>query len=320
MRMTLPDSLIVLAFLCDLLFGDPPWMPHPVRITGRVALGLESLLRKSRLPLRFAGILAVVLLVWGAVVGTQWLVSLSFLFHPVAGFVVVLYLLYSSFAVKDLADHADAVRKALEQGDLDEARRRVSMIVGRDTAELTESEVALAASESVAENSVDGVLAPLFYAVLFGPVGAVVFKVISTLDSTFGYKNERYREFGWAAARLDDVANFVPARLGVLVIALAAFVARFRVVDLFRAVAVGARRHASPNAGFPEAAYAGALGVSFGGRRSYGGVVSEAPLLGFGTEPCSATTIAESVRLMRLSASLFVGLGIGFRVLLHLAG
>jgi len=238
--------------------------------------------------------------------------------HPVAGMAVAIYLMYSCFAVKDLGDHAEAVRKALDADDIELARQKVSFIVGRDTVALTASGIALAATESVAENSVDGVTAPLFYALLFGPVGAIAYKAINTLDSTFGYKNERYLEFGWAAARLDDLANYLPARLTVLVIALAAAISKLRVYDIFQAVHQGARLHASPNAGYPECAYAGALGVTFGGGRSYGGEFHNSPLLGVKAGECSSLTIRQSVRLMRMTAALFLALGLGIRVVLQL--
>ncbi|MEE9906132.1 MAG: adenosylcobinamide-phosphate synthase CbiB [Chlorobium sp.] len=313
-----PEYMLAAAFLCDLLFGDPRWMPHPVRAIAQLAHGAEKVLRISGLPLRIAGVLCVFVVV-GGTAGAAWLViDTAGRLHPAMGAIAGVYLLYTAFAVKDLGDHARAVGDALSAGDLTLARLKVSWMVGRDTAGLTEDGVALAAAESVAENTVDGVTAPLFYALLFGPVGALAYKAVNTLDSSFGYMNERYREFGWASAKLDDLANWLPARLTVLAIAVAAFIRRLRFFDIFEAVQQGARLHASPNAGYPEAAFAGALGVTFGGTRSYGGVVRDVPLLGLRRETCSAVTVMNGVSLMRLTAFVFLAAGTGLRLLFQL--
>uniref|UniRef100_Q3ASJ9 Cobalamin biosynthesis protein CobD n=1 Tax=Chlorobium chlorochromatii (strain CaD3) TaxID=340177 RepID=Q3ASJ9_CHLCH len=310
------ELLLLVAFVLDLLIGDPRWLPHPVQGIGWFALQVERWLRRTPLPLRLAGVVAMLLVVGGTATLAFFSITLATMFHPIAGVAVSLYLLYSSFAVKDLGDHAEAVRQPLAAGNIEAARHRVSYMVGRDTAALTAEGIALAATESVAENSVDGVTAPLFYAILFGPIGAITYKAINTLDSTFGYKNERYLEFGWASARLDDFANYLPARLTVLAVALAAALSRLRVADVFRAVREGAHLHASPNAGYPECACAGALGVTFGGARSYGGEVHNAPLLGIRAATCTPQTIKQCIRLMRLTAFIFLLVGIGVKMVI----
>ncbi len=315
--MVTAEALLLAAYLLDLITGDPRWMPHPVKGIGWLALQSEALLRRTALPLRLAGIFAVLLVVGGSAGIAGLLVMLAASVHLWAGMAVAVYLMYSCIAVKDLGDHAVVVEKALDGGDVELARQKVSFLVGRDTASLTPSGIALAATESVAENSVDGVTAPLFYALLFGPVGAIAYKAINTLDSTFGYKNERYLEFGWAAAKLDDLANYLPARVTVLVIALAAALSNLRFFEIFQAVRQGARLHASPNSGYPECAFAGALGVTFGGARSYGGELHKAPLLGIRAGEYTPLTIRLSVRLMRLTAALFLGVGIGIRMLMQ---
>ncbi len=315
--MVTADTLLLAAYLLDLIAGDPRWMPHPVKGIGWLAMQSEALLRGTVLPLRLAGILAVLIVVGGSAGVAGLLVILAAKLHPWAGMAVAMYLMYSCFAVKDLCDHARAVEQALDAGDIELARRKVSFMVGRDTASLTVGGIALAATESVAENSVDGVTAPLFYALLFGPVGAIAYKAINTIDSTFGYKNERYLEFGWAAAKLDDLANYLPARVTVFVIALAAALSNLRFFDIFQAVRQGARRHASPNSGYPECACAGALGVTFGGARSYGGEFHDAPQLGIRAGECTPLTIRRSVQLMRLTAALFLVLGVGIRIVVQ---
>lgn len=299
-----------LAALLDLFLGDPAGFPHPVRGVGRLALVLEKLFRSLRfLPLRLAGVLtliSVVLITGGSVF---LLVDATSRMQPAAGFAVSAILLYFAIAPRDLADHAMSVCRALERGDLELARQSVAMMVGRDTARLDETGVAKAAVESVAENTADGVTAPLLYGLLFGPVGAWVYKASNTLDSMFGYKNERYREFGWASARFDDLLNYIPARLTVLAVAFAAFILRLDPVGSLRTVHQCARRHESPNAGYPESAYAGALGVSFGGARSYGGRIKELPVLGLADGRIDTGVLRLSVRLMYATTAVFLSAG-----------
>ena len=227
---------IAAAFGLDLLLGDPPWLPHPVKLVGRFAALLEAPLRKAIPCAYLAGAAAWTLVVgvtgcsaWGLVAGAGYL-------HPVAQDVVAVLLLYTAFAARDLANHSSRVLRALRAGDLAEARRRVGLIVGRDTANLDEVGVVRATVESVAESTVDGVTAPLFFAALGGPVAALAYKAVNTLDSMFGHKDERYRQFGWASARLDDVANFLPARMTAPLVALTAailwiFDFRFSIFD-----------------------------------------------------------------------------------------
>ena len=307
------EFILPLAFTLDLSFGDPRGIFHPVKVIGWLANRTELWLRSTTLSLRLAGILAVLVVVGGSAFSAWLLITLLSQLHRVAGLALSIYLLYSSVALRDLGDHATAVQAALEAGDTELARQKVSLMVGRDTASLDEGGIALAATESVAENTVDGVTAPLFYALLFGPVGAIAYKAINTLDSMFGYKNERYLEFGWAAAKLDDIANYLPARLTVFTIAVAAAIGKLKFFDTFKAVFRGARLHASPNSGYPESAFAGALGVTLGGERSYGGVVRQLPLLGVKPGQCNPLIIRQSIALMWMTAVLFLGAGMGIR-------
>jgi adenosylcobinamide-phosphate synthase len=300
------------AFLLDLLLGDPQWFPHPVRLLGKLATGAERLFRGiSFLPLRMAGALTALAVIVSTAGVVQLLVWQASRLHPVAGLIVSVLMLYFAIAPRDLAAHAAAVRDALLAGDLELARRRVAMMVGRDTSTLDEEGVARAAVESVAENTSDGVTAPLFYGILFGPAGAWLYKASNTLDSMFGYRNERYREFGWASARFDDLLNFLPARLTVLAVAGAAFILRLDPAATFRSVMEGARRHESPNAGYPESAFAGALGVTLGGERSYGGVTKTVPTLGIREGAMEAATISRAMRLMYVASAIFMAGGTG---------
>lgn len=221
---------ILIAIGLDLVLGDPRWLPHPVKGIGWLCARLEWLTRRLIPWTTVAGIVTA-LAVCVAVGMTAWgAIRVAGMVHPVAGDIVSIVLIYTTVAARDLARHSMAVFRPLVSGDLVEARKQVGKMVGRDTDELDEANVTRATVESVAENTVDGVTAPLFWTLIAGPVGAIVYRAVSTLDSTFGYKNERYAEFGWASARMDDVAAFIPARLTAPIVALAAILLRQRPV------------------------------------------------------------------------------------------
>lgn len=271
--MTMGAMQLLCGLAADVALGDPRWLPHPVVGIGRVASWMEKLWRASGLPLRVAGVGA-----WIGVVGTTCLaVYASLRVSPYVG----IYWVYSLLALRSLDQHAMAVVRELRAGDLGAARVAVGRIVGRDTAELDEQEVMRAAVETVAENMSDGVIAPLFWLAVGGPVAMAGYKAVNTLDSMFGYRNERYREFGWCSARMDDVANWIPARVTAVLIWMVALVwPGMRFAASVRATWRDASRQPSPNSGYPEAAAAGALGVRLGGVNTYGGVRSEKAFLG----------------------------------------
>ena len=289
----------------DLALGDPQWMPHPVRGIGWFAGACERLLRRAGLPLRVAG-----LLFWVVVVGS--FVGVVGVTIHYAGAWARVYWIYSLLACRDLDFEASRVVKALERDDAEGARRWLSWIVGRDTAQLNEPEMVRATVETVAENLSDGVIAPLFYLALAGPLGMAAYKAINTLDSMVGHKNERYREFGWASARIDDAANYVPARLTALLIWMAALLPGF---DARRAVRVTLRDGASqpsPNSGYPEAAVAGAMGVQLGGLSFYRGIPSHKATLGDAVYPLVRGVFGRLRVLLYVSEALCVGAILGF--------
>jgi len=203
-----------------------------------------------------------------------------------------------------MVNHSEEVYSALAAGSIEEARRGVSMICGRDTETLDETGIVKATVESVAENMVDGVTAPLFYAAVVGPVGIMIYKAVNTLDSTFGYKNEQYREFGWASARLDDAANFVPARLTGLLVPAAAAILRQRWVSSLLIFMRDRKKHPSPNAGHTEAAVAGALGIQLGGLSYYSGRPSNKPTLGDAVVPVQTEQIETANKLFLVTSGL----------------
>ncbi len=306
---------ILAAVMLDLLLGDPQWLPHPVRAMGWLITRLERALRRLMGDTRTAGLVLAIATIaisagicWAVVYGAGRI-------HPLAGDVVSILIIASCMAVRDMVGHSRRVQVALAGDDLDAARAFVGRIVSRDADALDAAGVSRAAVESVAENFIDGVAAPLFFAALAGPVGAVAFKAVSTLDSMVGYKNERYLRVGWASAKLDDVANFIPARLTGPVVALAAGVTGGRAR---RAMAICLRDrglHSSPNSAWGEAAFAGALGVQLGGPAPYGGKIVEHPTLGDNTEPIGHQHIRKANRLFLAATLVFAAIILGGRVL-----
>ncbi len=255
-----PIAIIAASFLLDIAFGDPVYRLHPIRLIGLLLSGLERLLRRCRLNGYVGGVLLFVLL-GGITVGiAEGVYLLLSRLHWFAGWGWYAFLGWNTIALRDLATHGRRVAQAVAIGDLAEARTRVGCLVGRDTDRMDLANCARAAIESLAENLTDGVIAPLFFLVLFGVPGALLFKVVSTMDSMVGYRNERYQRFGWCGARLDDVLNYLPARLTWLLIALVgALLPGFSGLDALR---YGWRQHhllPSPNSGWGEAAAAGAL-------------------------------------------------------------
>ncbi len=294
---------LLIAIVLDQLCGDPRWLPHPVRLIGTACTTFEKLSR-AILPSLAAGLATVLMVLSVTGLATWGLIYGANLLHPWLGTAMGTLLLYTTIAARDLVRHSRAVHTALAARDLAEARQRVAMIVGRDTANLDEKGVARAAVESVAESMVDGITAPLFFAVLGGPLAAMLYKAVNTMDSMFGYKNERYLQFGRVAARLDDAANFIPARLTSLLIPAAAFFLR---LDLKRSLYILFRdrlNHASPNSAHSEAAVAGALGVQLGGTNSYFGRPVVKPTIGDATRPIEADDILRTNRLMLLASAL----------------
>lgn len=310
-------GVMLAAFLIDAVIGDPVYPLHPVRLMGLLANVLERLLRRLRLDGVFGGFLLVIGVVMVAAGGYACVRFFALKDAPV---VVILladtFVVYSSIALGDLIAHARRVRDALEHDDLAGARVAVQMIVGRDANLLDRHGVARAAVESVAENFVDGILSPLFwYAVAGGsawlagwpplPVAVaaiLAFKAVSTLDSTVGYRNERYERFGKCAARLDDLLNFVPARLAVALIATASLPLRLSARACARVALRDRRKHASPNSAHAESAVAGALAIRLGGPTTYPHGVVEKPWLGDGPTDTDATHIRTCCALIRITS------------------
>jgi adenosylcobinamide-phosphate synthase len=295
---------LLLACTLDAVIGDPRWLPHPVRLMGRMIAWYEQGVRRVTAHRTGELVAGIVLAVGLPAVSYSfaWLsVEWSGRVHEVAGKGMEVLLAFTTLASRDLADHVVTVWRALKAGSLDEARLAVARIVGRDTAQLSEGEIVRATVETVAESTSDGIVAPLFFLILGGAPLALAYKAINTLDSMIGHLDDRYRYFGWASARLDDVANWIPARVTALVIIVSAGVV-FRTGESMKRAWYVLRRdgkkHASPNSGHPEAAMAGALGVQLGGITSYEGIPVARPVLGESVRSLNPPCIDEALRVM----------------------
>ncbi len=321
---------VLSALFLDLLLGDPRSLPHPVRLIGRLCSRCEDFFRAGTDNATAAGALTVaVVLAATATAATLMFLALAAISPWLADLAAVI-LLYTCVAARDLARHSRAVYSRLQAGDLPAAREAVAMIVGRDTAVLDTNGVCRAAVETVAENTVDGVTAPLFTGICCGllaplaglgaieltAVGALLYKAANTMDSMFGYKNDRYLHFGRVAARLDDVLNFLPARVTPLFLVLAAALLRLDWRGAARIFFRDRLRHASPNSGHSEATVAGALGVRLSGPLRYFGTVVEKPFIGDDLRSIEAEDILRANRLMYLGSLLLVLFLLGCRSLL----
>jgi adenosylcobinamide-phosphate synthase len=295
----------LLGYLLDLLLGDPPDWPHPVRLLGRAVSFWEKALYRPWLAAGAVFWLAVMAMTLAAVLAVLWVLALL---HPLAGTLGLAYLVYTGLATRSLHLESRRVEEALARGDLSTARERLSLVVGRETANLSAAEVRRAAVETVAENLADGVVAPMFFLILLGLPGLFLYKAANTLDSMVGYKNARYAQFGQVSARADDVLNFLPARLTALLMIPAARVLGLDGPGAWRILRRDAGKASSPNAGWPEAAMAGALGVRLGGPSTYFGQVVNKPFIGDPSQALDASHYPQAVRLLYATSLLMAAI------------
>ncbi len=310
---------LLIASVIDGVCGDPRGLPHPVRMMGRCIAWLEHQVRticRSHTSLRVAGIclaggLPVMTYCLGAVI-----IQEAEHFAGWLGSALSIGLASTTLAARDLWDHVRAVDDPLQAGDLPAARRAVAMIVGRDTAELSESEVARATVETVAESAADGVIAPLFYLAIGGAPLALAYKAINTLDSMIGHRDEHYADLGWASARLDDLANWIPARLSAVLLLLGAgLVTRQleRIRNGWRVFERDGSLHPSPNSGRPEAVMAGILWIRLGGTNFYDGIAQDRPVLGAEGRSAEPRDMTLAATIMVAASVLGVILAVGIK-------
>ena len=301
-------AALIIGSIVDFILGDPRELWHPVQGIGWVISRLEKILRRlfpaGRRGERWAGAVLVVLTLLVSVGVPALLLFFLSLVHPLLSFLLSCIFCWQLLAARSLRTESLKVEEALEKEGLEAGRRAVSMIVGRDTQDLTEEGVIKAAVETVAENTSDGVTAPLFYMILAGPLGGFAYKAVNTMDSMVGYKNEKYQYFGTCAARLDDAAGFIPARLSALFMTAAAFLAGYDGRNAWRILKRDRKNHKSPNAAHTEAVMAGALDVQLAGDAWYFGKLVRKPFIGDGIRPIERQDIRRACRLEYATALL----------------
>ena len=307
-------------FVLDALFADPAWLPHPVVYMGKAISKLEKFLR-PRLPQTPQGeLLGGAIVAFCLPVGTFLLTGLvcwgTAQLHPLLGLAVQMFWCAQALAARGLVQESTNVYKELKKPDLPGARKAVSRIVGRDTAQLTAEGVTKAAVETVAENASDGVIAPLLYMLLGGAPLALTYKAINTMDSMLGYKNEKYLYFGRVPAKLDDVANYIPSRLAGLLWVAAAALTGNSAKGAWKIWRRDRRRHASPNSAQTESACAGALGVQLAGPAYYFGQYYPKLTIGDALRPIEPEDILRANQMMYAESILALAIGLGVRVLL----
>lgn len=310
---------VICGFILDMLFGDPVKMPHIVRLMGRTIAFLEKIFltdRRNRIREKIMGFIMVLimLILYGAVpyVIITYLYSKAF----AAGFVIEVFVCYQMLAAKSLKSESMKVYERLNEENLDGARYAVSMIVGRDTEKLSEEGVIKAAVETIAENTSDGVIAPLFYMLIAGAPFAMAYKAVNTMDSMVGYKNERYFNFGYFPAKTDDLFNFIPARISAVLMIAASFVLGYDTKNAIRIFIRDRYKHKSPNSAQTESVCAGALRIELAGDASYFGKTVKKPYIGDALQNIEKEDIVRADRLMYATAYLAVILGIIIKVIL----
>ena len=298
-------AALIAGFILDLLLGDPEWLYHPVRLIGGLISRLEKRLRARGGNLRRSAVILTAATVLVTMAVTAGILVLLQLLGRIPLFIGMALLDWMGIAVTCMAIEARGVGKALEKG-LPEARKQVARIVGRDTQNLSGEEIIKAAVETVAENTTDGVISPLFWALLGGPVLLWGFKAANTLDSMVGYMDEKYRDIGWSSAKLDDILNYIPARLTALLMILAAFLTGMDGKNAFRIVHRDHANHKSPNCAWSEAAAAGALHIQLGGTHEYFGKPVEKPTIGDADRPAEREDIRRANRLLYVTSGLMM--------------
>lgn len=291
---------LYIGYIIDLIIGDPYSFPHPVKYIGKLIKVVENFVRKTAKTdkgLKIGGFF-----LWFVTVGTTF--AVTYLVMRLARFNTVVYVIinsiviYTTLATKCLKDEAKKIYEVLKTGDLQKSRTQLSYIVGRDTANLDEKEIIRATVETVAENTVDGLIAPLFYAFIGGAPLAMAYKAINTLDSTVGYKNEKYLHIGFASAKIDDIANFIPSRIAVILFTIGNFFLRNDYKNCFKIAIRDRKNHKSPNCAFSEGAVAGALGIQLGGTNVYFGEVVYKPTIGDKTREIEVEDIARTNKIL----------------------
>lgn len=293
----------IFAYFMDLIVGDPYGFPHPVIYIGKLISLLERNLRKLKINMKLAGALLCLILMSSVALITYSICKLAsvniYLYIFVSAVIVC-----TCFSTKCLADEGKKIYDSFEENNIELSRKQLSYIVGRDTSALDEPDIIRATVETIAENTVDGTISPMFYAFIGGPILAILYKAVNTMDSMIGYKNERYIDFGMTAARLDDIFNYIPARISLIGFTMASFILRYDYKSCIKIAIRDRKNHTSPNCAYPEAAVAGALGIELGGTNIYFGQKVYKPTIGEKKRKIVKEDILKTNRLLYLSTFL----------------
>ena len=296
----IPYFVLISAYVLDLIFGDPYSFPHPVKFIGNMIARLEKFFFATLINKLLSGLITFLIVVVTTYFATFLLINISYSLNSYLGIAVEILLTYTVLSAKCLEVEAVKVQRELRAKNLENSRKSLSYIVGRDTKELDFSQIIKAVIETVAENTVDGVISPIFYLCLGGVPLAMAFKAISTLDSMIGYRNEKYEEFGKVSARADDVANFIPARLSIIFFTISAFLLRLDYKNAFLICMRDRKNHLSPNCAYSESLTAGALGIQLGGSHYYGGKLVEKQKIGDDLKKADVDDITKTVNMLRI--------------------
>lgn len=310
-------SIVFTAYLLDLIFGDPQWRWHPVRIIGRLIEKIERELNLETVNKKFSGVMIVILVV-GVTIFCVWLILKSArLIHSIFYYIVSILLIYFALSIRALGQHVDRVYRALRDKDINEARKNLSTLVARDTDKLDEPQIIRATVETVAESIMDGIIAPMFYVFLGGPILVWLYKAINTLDSMVGYRSERFREFGRPAAKIDGLLNFIPAKMTCLLIFISAWCLRKYGINSGKWLKRYLLKGQEYNSEATEAVMAASLGVQLGGLNFYNSLPIQKNLIGDELCPLNIKHIKESIKIAYISSILFM---IGMSLIIWLTG
>ncbi len=297
---------IYIGYIIDLIIGDPYSFPHPVIYIGKLIKVVENNIRKIFKDEKYLKLAGFIL--WFITVGLTYLITYLVIriseFSMITFLIVNSFIIYTTLATKCLKDEAVKIYNILKSGDIKESRKQLSYIVGRDTSNLNEAEIIRATVETVAENTVDGIISPMFYAFIGGAPLAMAYKAVNTLDSMVGYKNDKYINLGFASAKIDDIANYIPARICVIFMTLASFVLRFDYKRCFKIAIRDRKNHKSPNCAYSEGAVAGALGIQLGGTNIYFGKAVYKPTIGDKDREIEIEDIKKTNKIMYISSIL----------------
>ncbi len=308
--------VIILAYILDLILGDPRWLPHPVKGIGWMAKTLEPFFRKLIKNGKVSGAVFNIFIVSTVYLLIYIANNKLYLLNEKLSMLFSALLIYTSLSVKDLKVESMYVYDALRKQDINLARQKLSFIVGRDTENISEKEIIRATVETVSENIVDGIISPLFYAFIGGAPLAMGYKAINTLDSVVGYKNDKYRDFGWFSAKIDDFANFIPARLSAIFLPFASWFAGKDGYACWQMILRDGKKNPSPNSGISEAGVAGALGVQLGGLNFYNSVAVSKPLIGNSVDSLEISHIRISIKIAYIYSFLFFLTGLFYLIIM----